>query len=825
MAKLKKIFQSFKGLDLRTSDLLRSEDAATSLLNMNYRQTGAMTKRKGYKWATDDGTGGYGLTTFANTNLTTGVVTEEVISVDDNLQKLQPYSFTITYSGAANSNTYYKVFFNTTTSTYQFLLYDTAVLVLTHDMGIGSEGGFDTISDLTTAINAISDFACPAADGGTTTQSAYIPVTERTDINTTAQIVFEVFTQVATPSGATNPFALHYAERTSTAFENATFAQMNEVLYISTGFDPLMKYDGNRVYNAGLPQPVALTAEDNGAGTAFAAGEIHSYLAVYEYKDAKENSITGIETARLTDTMTGTKDRDVTITYCTDTEFNLDQCVVDGAQSTLNNILVDTGHPLQVGDYVYIDDAVSGEVVSRKITALPDATHITVDGANVTVGDNDIISTVRISLYRTEDHQSTPTAPTLYYLVKEFVNDATGSTNVFTDAVADTTITANAQWVERIKPHGIPPVARYMDEWRGQLILSGVPTSVSTVFYSDIDNPEYFPAADNSFILDRKITGLKALDNVLYIFKKHSIDGVTGDLAISSFQVDRLSREGVGCAAHNTIQEVEGSLFFLSDRGVYSINNEGLVHVGSAIDPKFAINNSFSFTQATAYVWQADKKYLIHMPTIASGVDVATTATSETYAYDYFRKSWLEWDSFNLMGGMTEKNGDIYKMSRDTDADLSGQLHKILQASHKYDYIDHSTSITWHYKSPWFTEGEASVWKKYLRCKLHSYDTTINDFESDSFTVGLKTEHDYNNARQWTSLTYDFSGGALGWGLGPWGEFPWGDIRLPQLKKKLASKKVRSLRVILENDVIYENVLISGLEFEIATPYKPEMKE
>jgi hypothetical protein len=236
MAKLKKIFQSFKGLDLRTSDLLRSEDAATSLKNMTYRQTGAMTKRKGYKWVTEEGTGCYGLSTFSNTNLTTGVVTEEVISIDANLQKLTNYSFTITYSGATNSNTYYKVFYNTTTSTYQFLLYDTAVLVLTHDLGVGDEGGFDTIGDLTTAIHAVSDFACPAADGGTTSPSAFIPVTERTDINTTAQVVFENFATVATPSGATNPFALHYAERNSTAFENATFAQMNEVLYISTGF-------------------------------------------------------------------------------------------------------------------------------------------------------------------------------------------------------------------------------------------------------------------------------------------------------------------------------------------------------------------------------------------------------------------------------------------------------------------------------------------------------------------------------------------------------------------------------------------------------------
>ena len=117
---------------------------------------------------------------------------------------------------------------------------------------------------------------------------------------------------------------------------------------------------------------------------------------------------------------------------------------------------------------------------------------------------------------------------------------------------------------------------------------------------------------------------------------------------------------------------------------------------------------------------------------------------------------------------------------------------------------------------PEFAEG----WNK-----LGDVYFALNDFENDTFTITLKTEHDYNPARTWTNITYDFAGGALGWGAGPWGEFPWGDIRLPQLKKKLASKKVRSLRVILENSIVYENVLVSGLEFEVASPYAASLKE
>lgn len=822
---LQKIFQSFKGLDLRTSDILRSDDAATSLNNMTYRQTGAMTKRKGMQHATQDGFGGYGTTTYNNVNLTTGVVTEEILSVDDNLLKLTPYSFTITYTATANSNTYFTLFLNSSNS-FEFNLYDDGTLVLTHDLGTGNEGSPVTISDLTTLINAETNFSCPAADGGTTSPAAFIPVTKRTSINTTAQVVFENLVNVATPSGMTNPLSTFYAQRNSVDFENATFAELSDILYIATGHDELMKYDGSRIYRAGMKQHADLTVADDAAGTAFAIGEVHSYLAVYEYIDAKQNTVIGMPSNINTHTQVANKDLNATITYLTDTDFNIDQCVVDGTQSGVNNILVDTGHPMQVGDFVFIDDGVSGEVTSRKITALPDATHITVDGAAVDVSDNDVISTVRISLYRTEDHQSTPTAPTLFYLAKEFVNDSTGSTLAYTDSLSDANLSGNAQWVDPIKAHGLPPKCRYIDEWRGQLIMSGELTNVTTVYYGDIESPEYFPPNDQSFIVDRKVMGLKALDNALYVFKKHSIDGVTGDFASDTFQVDKLSREGVGCSAHATIQEVQGQLYFLSDRGVYAINNEGLTHIGSPIEPKFAINNPFTFKQATAYVWQADKKYVLFMPKFTAGTDYAIDATSETYVYDYFRSSWLEWSNFNLMGGMAEKNGNVYKMSRDDSSGAVYQLHKILQNANEYDYADHDSAISFSYKSPWFNMGEPSIWKKYLRCKIHSYDTTINDFESDSFTLLLQTEHDYNSDRQWASLTYDFSGGAEGWGLGPWGEFPWGELRLVQLKKKLASKKVRSLRAVLSNSTVYQNVLVSGLEFQVAMPYRSgELKE
>lgn len=822
MANLSKIFQSFKGLDLRTSDILRSNDAATSLNNMTYRQTGAMSKRKGYQFSTEDGVGGYGIYTFNNVDLDTGVVTEEVVSVDDSLNRLDSYTFTITYTGAVNSNTYYTMFLDTTTSTFFFKLYDNGDLVLDADLGSGIEGSPVTVGDLTTLINAETNFTCTAATGSSTSSAAFIPVSNRTDINTVAIVTFNSWTTV---SGISLPFSTFFAQKTSADFENATFAQIADVLFISTGHDDLMKYDGNRCYRAGMPQHTTLTVADSSGGTAFAIGEVHSYQAEYEYVDAKQNTITGSVSAIKSHTQVANKDTDITLTYLTDTDFNLAQVTVDGTQAGVNTITVISSSTLKVNDFIYLLDGVSGDVVSRKVTAIPDSTSIIIDGDAVNVTNAEIISTVKIILYRTEDHQATPSSPTLFYVAKELVNNSAGTTVVHTDSLSDVNLSGNAQFIQPLKERGLPPKCKYIDEWRGQLILAGSLTKVNTVYYGDISGVEYFAPTASAFDVDRKITGLKALDNVLYVFKNKSVDGVTGSLAEDSFQVDKLSREGVGCAAHATIQEVQGSLFFLSDRGVYSINNEGLTQVGSPIEPKFALNSPFSFKQATGFVWQGDKKYILFMPVLPVSSLESDNAENEIYVYDYFREAWLEWSNFNLMGGMTEKDGELYKMSRDDDTNLTTRLHTILQNQNQYDYADHTSAISFSYKSPWFTEGEPSIWKKYLRCKIHSYDTSVNDFENDSFSVTLKTEHDYNTARQWTNIEYDFSGGALGWGAGPWGAFPWGDIRLPQLKKKLASKKVRSLRIIVENSNTYENVLLSGFEFEVATPYNASLKE
>jgi len=748
--RLLKLFTTFRGLDLRVSDLLRDRESATAINNMTFRQTGAMSKRKGYQIMSRSATGaGYGLTTYSNVNTTTGIITEELISIDDNLQKRVGHTFVFAYTGSG-SGTFYNVLLSPTDNKFYFNVYENNSVLTSVDLGTGLEVSPVTVTSLVSTLNALTDFTCGTLSGGGSEPAAQIPQTINVAVGAGATIPFNIISDISLPGSYTTPFSTFLTKKTTSDFENASFSQINNILYIATGYEALHKYDGTRVYKAGLPQATTPTAASSGTdGSTFTVGRKIRYKIEIEHTDAKGNIIYGTISSHV-------------------------EVTVDG----------------------------SGNSIDVTYTELAASSGYDTDGA------------LKYNIYRT-DESLDASATSLYYLIH---SADPGDTIPYKD-VADA---LGAEFVPPIKDRGLPPVCKYVDVWRGQLILSGDITSVDTTYYSDIESPEYFPIADNSFQVSNKVTGLKSLDNNLYIFQQHSIDSVTGDFGTGNFQVDSVSRGGIGCAAHHTIQEVKGRLMFLSDKGVMAISTEGLdTTVGHPIEPKFQRGHQFSFKQAVGYNWIAEDKYLLFMPNLPVDSSYSNDSLNEIYVYNHFREAWLEWHNFNFMGGMTEVGNDLYFCRRVVSLN---NITRLSQDGTQYDYADHTEAISFAFKSHWETMGDPSIWKKFLRCKIHSYDTSLDDFETQSFTLTLKTENDFIIATR-TNIDYDFSGGSIGWGLSPWGSFPWSESRLQQLKKKLASKKVRSMRVLFSNDNIHENILISGYELEVVAPYGAFLKE
>jgi len=385
-------------------------------------------------------------------------------------------------------------------------------------------------------------------------------------------------------------------------------------------------------------------------------------------------------------------------------------------------------------------------------------------------------------------------------------------------------------YIPSVKVAALPPKCRYVDVWRGQLVMTGNKESVNTVYYSDFDG-ESFPV-DQSFLTEARLgggnTGIKSYDNTLFIFKPRSIITCTGDLGVDQFQVDALSDDGIGCVAHATLKEIDGRIWFLGKQGIYSVNREGVNKESEVIDPKFT--GTYVAKRAVAHHFIEIDLYFVQFPyfTLDAGNEkYLETSTSFIMVYDLYRRAWYEWNTINITGGCVEYNGDIYTAGfSKSGADSTTQQHtfKWLATGTSDDYAYHENPISFSYKTHWEALGEPSVFKKFLRIKVHSLDATLDDFETDKFQLTVETEHDYRLVTI-SSLSLDFSGGSLGWGESPWGSFPWGESRLEQLTSKLASQKAKSLRLLLSNSTTHQNVLISGYELEIAAPFDIQIKE
>lgn len=816
--RLVKSFASFRGLDLRSGDLTRAREFASSVTNCDFRSTAALSKRKGWQHCAIP-SGVIGAAIYSDLDTTTGIITDKLVTINNTVSVLKQGSISLSYSGSGNVYVTIKA----TGSIIELNLFEDDVLVTTQDLGTGRESGPITIADLTTALNALTDFSATSTLA-TSTPAAFLDLTDRTDIASSVSLNYKYLEAVNAPSAS--PFALHVAQKNNERFEPPTTVSTNGVLYISNGYDPLHKYDGQNLYRAGMPEGEQPTASINGAGSVTNSGL--EYKIVYYQKDKKGNIVEGIISDASTSLSASSNNIDLTLDNIqASSGFNTNCAIVNGTQSGVTTIMVDNGsagaHTLKIGDTAYFLDGVSGDYVERNVTAVT-ASSITIDGAAVNVSDNATISNnLRIDIYRNQ------AAGTTFNLLVSLPNNSFAATQAYSDAAADAAL--GAEYIEPIKDRGLPPTGKYMTLFRGQLIIGGFNDDVDAVAYSDIDGFEYFPPGQNRFNVDTAkgdtVSGVKALNSVLFVFKDQTIHTLTGDLIQDNFQVDILTTGGVGCASNATIQEVNGQLYFLDKEGVYAVTQgaDGVNEVSELISPEFDASN-YNFKRATAVHWERGEKYLLYMPIdeINGGVRTAAS-TSRVYGFDTYRAGWVVWNNINALANFAVLDEKLFFCSRGYSSGEVNYLNQFKDTGTGVDFADHEEAISAEYKTHWETLGEPSMFKKFMRLKLFSLDASVAAFETQLFKITTVVEHDFSDVPVFSHV-FDFGNGSTGgWGENGWGLFPWGDARLTQLKTKIAPMKAQSLRIIFSNSELNKNFLLSGHELEVSAPFAPAIKE
>ena len=386
----------------------------------------------------------------------------------------------------------------------------------------------------------------------------------------------------------------------------------------------------------------------------------------------------------------------------------------------------------------------------------------------------------------------------------------------FFDSVSDASL---------VEDYPLPPFelnditnGKYLEIWKGLLVMTGFSQDPDKVLFEDIEYLEGF-STSNSFLTESRAggenSGIKAQDNALFVFKEDSITLVTGDLGTKQFQVSKLSEEGIGCMSNNSLIESQGSIWFMSSEGIFSVSMEGLREQSGPIEALFEkeytnkiLRDCFAFNNTL------DDKLYFNVPELdfsGSLVDVP-----QTFVFNLKSKKWFIWDTINFARGISINQGEIWYVGASQFAgSIYNTLYKRMPRTFtNVDFSDIGRAINTVYSSHWETLGEPSVKKKFVRVKLYSIDNARQLFESPEFTIDIETEHDYKYGVKVSGASLRFYENNSDGSTNP----------VNSRRLRLLPRKTRSLRYILRHNVLNENFLISGVEFEVAYEHGNFMK-
>lgn len=823
-----KRYENFFGFDLKSSDLAFPEQYAQRCINIDINPVGSLIKRKGNA-PFASGAGALGTFVYNRIN-SNGQEVPEILSVSDTLLKFNETQVLVTYTGLAASAAL-SIFYDQATAQYRCQIIVGTTMVLDQALGLGvDEVSPYTCQQLRNAIDALPDFTATITGNGSVPAAFAVNVIEY-DVKAAPYTIKAGFWQSVQGVTATQ-FAAGYADRNNVDFEPASAVQLYNVMYFATGKDAIQKYDGQRVYNAGVPTPTGLAVTLQ-AGPITGNNYVHR-LQFYQ-KDAAGNEVYG-NLVSSTKVNASAQQFQITFNTLSGSGYNTACAIVNGAQTAVTTITVDNGssgqHTMVAGDTAYFYDAVTGGYVERVVQSVT-ATSITVAGAAVTVADNAVISAnLRAIVYRNRDSLGDPT---LWYVVEEIPVNSFSATQTYIDDTLDAALVT--ELTEPLTDRSPPPIGRYLTAFQNLLILGSLKDDPNVVAWSDVESPEYFPTPDNQQIVQNlegdRITAIAPSNDVLVVFQRGAVHALSGDLPELNYRVDQITND-VGCIAHQTVRDIRGTIYFLSLLGPRQMTGASLPQalgafgqntLVSRIDPLFVpvvgapADQVFRLSRAWALHDRSAQKYLVFLPkeSVSGGIRYCNDQ-STMIVYDYGRDAWIEWQQINAGAGIVFYQDNVFVAERALGVGSTQRniFYRRQSTGTGFDYNDHNQPISVFYRSPWDFMGEASVLKNYLTLRVFTTDLVPNEF-----VLECQTELNFTKDAPVSEFTLNV--GSDGYGNSPYGNF-YGDPQDTSVKHKLSNGRAKSLAIVFKNSQPQTDIVITGYELQIVTPYKPAMK-
>lgn len=588
-----------------------------------------------------------------------------------------------------------------------------------------------------------------------------------------------------------------------------SFVNANDVCYIGQSrrtvaleaqseTDPdgkLLKYDGNRIYRAGMIEG-GFSSFTPGAGTA-----TYRYLVTREHTDHRGNIVEGNPSPISTQASAALSTSCVITNIQSSTNsgwFNTAGAIINGNQSSATTLTVDSGHTLRAGDIVSIYDAVTGGIVRRTLTSVTATTLVWAATTSITVIDNMAISCGLINkIWRTKDNGVD------FYFVIAVPNDAFAGTTTVTDSVADASLAIKYEFPLAGEEHDVPGAWNYLCLHQGCLVGAGDRGQPNTVGFSLPGQLEYWPIATNQIdvpsTIRGPITGIASdADNRLAVFKQNAFYDVEGDLETAALTVTARNEGDFGVISHASLALVEGTLMGVSLYGPVVIGAGKLSSlVGRAIRPKFTQQGvSGTIVSAVGVLDGHNRMYRFWLN------EVSGAATVGGFVFQYDTDTAGEWFPWTYSAtvrpryGMLVSSDDLWNVG-------AGQFFRELNYVAADDaiaadhYQDNTAAINYVLKTTPFHKGRPRLDKQFTRLVLYSLDS---EFEDDyaAFTTTIKTYRNRSSSAH-TSTTKTFAGGDTNY----------------DAEVLLKNGKARMLSVELQTNTIGERPLWNGLELTV----------
>lgn len=321
--------------------------------------------------------------------------------------------------------------------------------------------------------------------------------------------------------------------------------------------------------------------------------------------------------------------------------------------------------------------------------------------------------TTRVAWHRTGGTGGEPP----YYRLGVTANDTSNPSATFADAVAVATLEANAKLYAPNLPgtagesqdRRAPPGLVHLESYAGMLVGA----RGESLFYSGQEvygEATWFsPVFEVPITGGGDITGLKAQDGALFIFKADRIFVLSGEAPSDNglqggLGVPRLLATDVGCTEANSLVATSLGIFFRSARGIEILSRAQTVEwAGEAVQATLA-----SYPVVTSAVLDA-RGSLVRISLAASEASGAASGNGKTLVFDLSIKAWVSTD-VQYGTGATQATQSAAMVYLDGEwryawLSTSGVVYTERDADDASAYLDGSTWVAMAAETAWLKLG------------------------------------------------------------------------------------------------------------------------